>query len=488
VVPAKRGHDDRAGRDGEHAESTEREAVLRAVRRARDGGAYPVKRENLRVRLDGEVRLRLRPRRKVIEFQRAAPSPIPGTAPPRPLPQRFGEIRIAAYRLDTFAIEETVTGGPRLSFRQMSYEEFVRGDENERWRRNLQLLSMRDRITHPNSDREPWNTWRWTSSEEVDGAFVTFYLDNADPTLTADERTRMRLTVPVLGDADRWRRQVPVEDRIAFVDEQLDAEPAGDEYRQLQAVKRQLLREQGERWEQPLRVGRSGIAVVQANPGLYHLSMSSDRIYNPIRDGYTKATREARFAADAVRMPGFGVGHLQSCHAELWATPQQHRYFFQWFDVYIWGSLFAFGVIYLAQARSYLDSLPWYPRPYRMTSAGVGGGNDEAIAGKIARTNSYASAIRAGPAANRISPYFTFIHADRIEGIWQLFRRTEYRAGELAGIVRVNHPSGEAEEAYLWNTEREVYNGGNSVMMDSGILQTQEVKPFIGLVIENIGF
>jgi hypothetical protein len=25
-------------------------------------------------------------------------------------------------------------------------------------------------------------------------------------------------------------------------------------------------------------------------------------------------------------------------------------------------------------------------------------------------------------------------------------------------------------------------------MMDSGILQTQEVKPFIGMVIENIGF
>jgi hypothetical protein len=52
----------------------------------------------------------------------------------------------------------------------------------------------------------------------------------------------------------------------------------------------------------------------------------------------------------------------------------------------------------------------------------------------------------------------------------------------------VNHPSGFAEEAYLWNTEREEYNGGNSVIMDTGILQTQEVKPFIGLVIENVGF
>jgi hypothetical protein len=445
-------------------------------------------RTRVKVRPPGEVRIKLKRRPKVIEFQRVQAAPVPGTAPPRAPAQRFGEIRVAPYRLDVFQTVISRPGGDTATYRQMSYEEFVRGDEGQRYARNQQLLSIRERVVNTYSGRESWNTWRWTNSEETDGAFVTFYLHNADESLTDAERTAMRLTVPVLGESGAWRRQVPVEDRIAFVDEQLDAETNNDARRELTRARRQLLREQGERWEQPTRIGRSGIAVVQANPGRYVVSMSSDRIYNPIRDGYTKATIEPYYPADAIAMPGLGVGHLQSAHAELWTTPQQHRYFFQWFDVYIWGSLFAFGVIYLAQARSYLDSLPWYPAAYRMTSAGVGGGNDDAVARKIALTNAYASAIRAGPAANRISPYFTFIHADRIEGFWQLFRRTEYRAGELAGILRVNHPSGYAEEAYLWNTEREVYNGGNSVMMDSGILQTQEVKPFIGLVIENVGF
>jgi hypothetical protein len=445
-------------------------------------------RTRVKVRPPGEVRIKLKRRPKVIEFQRVQTPPIPGTAPPRAAPQRFGEIRIAPYRLDVFQTVQSVTGGDRNSYRQMSYEEFVRGDEGQRLRRNQQLLTIRERVVNSYSGRESWNTWRWTNSEETDGAFVSFYLDNDDASLTTAERTAMRLTVPVLGESGTWRRQVPVEDRIAFVDEQLDAETHNDARRELTRARRQLLREQGERWEQPTRIGRSGIAVVTPNPGLYHVSMSSDRIYNPIRDGFTKATVSPYYNGDPVAIPGLGVGHLQSAHAELWTTPQQHRYFFQWFDVYIWGSLFAFGVIYLAQARSYLDSLPWYPSAYRMTSAGVGGGNDDAISRKIALTNAYASAIRAGPAANKFSAYFTFIHADRIEGFWQLFRRTEYRAGELSGIVRVNHPSGFAEEAYLWNTEREEYNGGNSVMMDSGILQTQEVKPFIGMVIENIGF